>query len=136
MRASTFSLRRAVVAVACSALAASCTPPRADLAGDPWTVRTIDGHPATAPASLVLQDGHATGNTGCNPYSGSAKISGDDITFGPMITIKMACLPQARMEQEASLLAAFAAIAHWRMDNGALVLSDTQDRERLRLTRP
>jgi putative lipoprotein len=125
------------MAIALSALAAACTGhPGADIAGDPWALRAIDGQPVAAAASFSLKDGRATGNTGCNPYSGSATTSGDDITFGPMITTKMACLPQAKMDQEAALLAAFAATAHWRIDNGTLVLSDSRDKERLRFTRP
>src|SRR6516165_9556597 len=98
MPSSSFAPRRAVMVAALAALAAACNHPAADIAGDPWSLRDIDGQPAAAPASILLKDDHATGNTGCNPYSGRARISGGDITFGPMITTKMACLPQAKMD--------------------------------------
>jgi heat shock protein HslJ len=138
MRYSLSTARSAAVAFAFSALTAACTLPGAGtgLVDTHWSLTTIDGKPTAAPASLLVKDGHATGNTGCNPFSGSARISGRDIAFGPMITTKMACLPQGRMDQEAALLAAFAVAAHWRIDNGDLVLSDTQANDRLRFSPP
>jgi heat shock protein HslJ len=138
MRNSLSTARSAAVAFAFSAVTAACTLPSSGsgLVDTHWSLTTIDGKPTAAPASLLVKDGHATGNAGCNPFSGSARISGRDIAFGPMITTKMACLPQARMDQEAALLAAFAATTHWRIENGALVLSDTQDKDRLRFTTP
>jgi heat shock protein HslJ len=129
-------------AVGLAVLLVACTGPGAGggLIDTAWSLNTIAGQPVAAPASLLLRDGRATGNTGCNPFSGSARISGNDIAFGPMITTKMACLPQAKMDQEAALLAAFAATTHWRIDGGALVLtlvlSDGRGQDRLRFSQP
>ncbi len=65
---------------------------------DIWALEEMDGigtpsdlqkHPTL---EIFVQDKKALGNDGCNSFSGSIKkISETEITFGPMISTKMAC---------------------------------------------
>src|SRR5262245_37295374 len=104
----------------------------AGFGGDPWSLSSIDGHPAAVPATFQLKDGQAFGDGGCNRYSGMAKVSGNDVTFSPMAATKMACVPDVKMTQEDTMLRAFGTIAHWRIDKGELVFSDAGGKDRLR----
>jgi heat shock protein HslJ len=41
--------------------------------------------------SLRFEDGQVTVDTGCNSGSGEYTVAGDEITFGPLATTRMAC---------------------------------------------
>ena len=47
------------------------------------------GKPVTM--SLASAEARASGNAGCNRYSGPYTLSGTGLTFGPAISTKMAC---------------------------------------------
>lgn len=84
----------------------------------------------------IARDGKVTGSGGCNRISGKAEISGGHISFGPMISTKMACAP-AVMNQESKFLAALSEVRHWRIDEprGKLILLDARKSEVLLLAR-
>jgi heat shock protein HslJ len=76
----------------------------------------------TRPLTLRLENGRASGNAGCNTFSGSYKLSEERLEFGPLATTRMACDP-ASMEQEARFLATLAAVRSYsRYGNGSLSL--------------
>ncbi len=77
------------------------------------------------PATLTLQDGKFSGNTGCNGLSGTYTIQGDAIHFelGPM-TMR-ACLEEVA-DQEAAYLAGLKQAAAYRIEGGKLMLFDDQ----------
>jgi len=85
------------------------------------------------PAHLVFEDGHFSGNTGCNGFSGSYAIEGDAIRFeiGPM-TMR-ACLEDVA-DQEAAYLAGLENAASYRIDDGQLTLYDATGRALLTFT--
>jgi len=62
-----------------------------------WLVNTISEQPVLAGTSLFAtfsQDGRVTGNDGCNNFSGTYTVSGNQLTFDPnMISTKIACEP-------------------------------------------
>lgn len=92
----------AMAAVACKPSQTTNITTPADPAtalNDIWALEEIDGV-AVAVNDFgreipVLEfhkvDGQVMGNSGCNRLSGSYKIEGAKISFGPMISTKMAC---------------------------------------------
>jgi heat shock protein HslJ len=71
-------------------------------------------------------DGDLNGNDGCNSYSTSYVVDGDDITIAPeIVTTRMACASDELTEQSQWYYGALAATTTWAVDvNGALELRD------------
>jgi heat shock protein HslJ len=76
-----------------------------------------------------------TGNAGCNQFSGEAKVAGNSLRLGPLISTRRACVDQARMDREQRFLDAVERTRSWRIDQGHLVLLNTEGAELLRLAR-
>lgn len=74
-------------------------------------------------------DGRVGGSGGCNRMSGSARIAGPRISFGPVAATQMACTPAA-MNQEQRFFTGLRAVRRWRTDpaRGKLVLLDARGR--------
>ncbi len=66
-------------------------------------------------------DGTLTGNGGCNQYTATYKVEGNQISIGPAATTRKAC-DQAIMDQEQQYLAALATAATYRLDGSRLEL--------------
>ena len=100
-----------------------------ELVGTSWTLVDIDGIvPANAGRGVTLEfraDGRAGGTAGCNTYNGSYTVDGAGISFGPLISTKMAC-EQPLMTLETTYLAGLQAATTYGMDgSGNLVLQGT-----------
>lgn len=79
--------------------------------------------------TLNLQPGDArvAGVAGCNRYFGSYTKSGRNISFGKMGVTMMACANG--METERAFLAMLEQASRWRMEDGLLLLSNTEGAE-------
>lgn len=100
------------------------TPP--PLENTYWRLTEVAGQPArTLPgereAHLLLLDGRASGNGGCNKLMGSYTRSGDALAIGPLASTRMACPPEL-MAQEAALLDAYARTTGFRIEGESLAL--------------
>ncbi len=100
-----------------------------ELPGTSWKLVDLDGtDPANTGALLTLDfraDGNAGGSAGCNTYSGTYTVDGSKITFGPLLSTKMAC-EQPLMTMETTYLAGLQAASSFGVDgSGNLVLSGT-----------
>ena len=73
---------------------------------------------------LSFDSGQASGMGSCNGFGGDYKVSGSKLTFGPMISTMMACMPQEVMDQEQAYLAALGKTASYRVDGSQLTLLD------------
>lgn len=75
---------------------------------------------------LVLrsEDHRVTGSTGCNRLTGSFNLEGDRLSFGQMVTTRMACVHG--METEATLTAALTQVAGFKMIEDRLELYDAE----------
>jgi len=84
-------------------------------------------------AHLVLQkeEGRAVGTGGCNRVGGGYELADVRLTFGDMMSTRMAC-PEI-MEQEYAFLQALAAVASWRIEGQHLELLDADGERLLRL---
>lgn len=77
------------------------------LPGTRWALSEIAGAPVVEPGRATLEfeeSGRASGNGSCNRFSGTATITGDSLTFGPLISTKMACVEEALTAQEGRYL--------------------------------
>lgn len=115
-------------------------------AGDPaaagpagrWLAEDIGGGGVIDSAQSLLElaaDGRVTGSGGCNRMTGTAKIEGNGLSFGPLAATRRACVP-ALGDQEAKFFAALAVTRGWELDGeGKLVLLDAEGKPLMRLAR-
>jgi putative lipoprotein len=104
-----------------------------------WLAESIRGHGVIDDLQSAIEiaaDGKVTGSGGCNRISGRAEVQGERITFGPMISTKMAC-PPAIMDQESKFLAALGDVQRFKVDaqKGKLILFNGAGRPILVLAR-
>lgn len=102
------------------------------LTGIDW--RLISLGPAGAETNVVAgttvtlkfgEDDRASGSTGCNSFSGTYQVRGDNISFGRLISTRRACLDQNANEQEQRFLSTLGAANKFRLTRGRLtILSD------------
>jgi len=88
----------------------------------------VDGEIGIVPwyvdATLVLEDGTASGTTGCNQYNGTYTFDGESLTFDPVLTMtRMAC-PEAQAAVEDGFVANLPETSAWAIEDGALSLTD------------
>ena len=102
-----------------------------DLSGTSWEVIGYNnGKQAvtsvlagTALTAEFGMDGTLSGNSGCNTYSGSYTVNGNQITIGPLASTRMACgEPAGVMEQESQYLAALQSAATYKIEGNGLEL--------------
>lgn len=102
------------------------------LEGTQWRLDTITAGTdavssvvANTEPALLLNGGQASGDTGCNTFSGAYELDGASLTFGPLATTKMACSPDV-MTQEAAILEAIGKVATWSVEEDRLTLADAE----------
>lgn len=98
--------------------------PSSLLVGQTWTVYEIRGARVTEspPTMTFTRTQRVGGTTSCNRYSGPYRLSGEGLSFGAMVSTKMAC-PEPRMGQETAFLSALATVARFEMAaDGSLLL--------------
>lgn len=68
-----------------------------------WRVIRLGGKPLPPKATATIafgRDGRASGNSGCNRFTGPFRLTGEGLSFGPLATTRMACPPpQMQVEQ-------------------------------------
>lgn len=82
-----------------------------------WLAEDIQGGGVIDRIQTVLEvreDGAVSGSGGCNRFAGKATISGDTISFSPLVSTEMACSP-AVMDQEQKFHAALVATKAFRI---------------------
>jgi len=107
--------------------------------GPVWIATEIAGDATPAEPSkpaVTLQlgaDGRASGKGGCNQYGGPYELAGASITFGALVSTKMAC-EQPAMDREGAYFDALAKVTHYELRNDAelVLLADNGNRIVLR----
>jgi heat shock protein HslJ len=112
-----------------------------DLQHHRWVLESIDGKVLDTSASENKipdldfgEQMHVSGNSGCNRFSGQAKLAGDTLDFGQMMSTAMSCLPPQN-DIESTVLRVMGSKPLVRLaDDKSLILetSDTTLRYRLR----
>ncbi|GAB6119223.1 META domain-containing protein [Dysgonomonas termitidis] len=102
--------------------------PQPDLSAVEWqlvSVQPENGGANLVPASgqqatLLVIDGRASGNTGCNSFSGNAKRDNNKISFSGIASTRKFCT--SGMDIEAALLRALNSADNFRIKDGKLQL--------------
>jgi putative lipoprotein len=103
-----------------------------------WRAETIRNRGVPPGFEAVLEiaaDGKVSGSGGCNRISGTVTVEGAHMSFGPIVSTKMAC--PAFSDHESNFLAALADTRLWRFDEtrDKLILVDDRGVTVLRLVR-
>jgi heat shock protein HslJ len=100
------------------------------LVGTDWTLDSVfqgDAVSSTIAGSEVTMtladDGSVSGSAGCNTYRGSYAADGDELSFGPLVSTKMACAGDL-MVQEVAFLDAMTRVASSAIEGTSLTLLD------------
>lgn len=120
-----------LISIAISACTAPATQtPSASLFSD-WRLTsfgTVDSQtPAltdTKPRITFNVDGTLIGNSGCNGYSGSYTVEGNQITFSPIVSTRMLC-DKAIMEQESAMHQVLTGTASFKIQGNQLTLANS-----------
>jgi heat shock protein HslJ len=102
------------------------------LAGTDWRLTSLGSAGAetavvqgTTVTLKLGEDGRASGSTGCNSYSGTYQVRGDNIFFSRLVSTRRACLDQNANQQEQRFLSALEAANRFRLSSDRLtILSD------------
>jgi len=95
-----------------------------NLAGSEWRPSWIGTSAASPKASLFVHfksAGKLTGHGGCNRFFGQYKISGNEISIGPIGSTRMACA-ESVMALEMAFFSALEGAKSFRRDKTKLVL--------------
>jgi putative lipoprotein len=106
------------------------------LVGRTWLAEDIGGGGVidSAQSTVTFEaGGKVVGSGGCNRLFATATMAGDNLTFGPIGTTRMACAP-ALMDQERKFLAALAATRTFRVEGTVVRFYDAAGAELVRLT--
>ena len=92
-----------------------------------WEVTMLGGRAAPTGAGgrratlrLDSANGRVAGFAGCNRYSGTFKLDGASLTFGPAVSTKMACAEGMQLEQ--SFLGVLPSVTRFEAKDGVLTL--------------
>ena len=91
---------------------------------------TLDGATETVPvpwtvdASLLLEDGTASGSSGCNTFNGTYSLDGEQLTFEPAFAVTRIACPEPQTSVENAYLLRLPETAMWQVTDGVLTLSD------------
>jgi heat shock protein HslJ len=70
------------------------------------------------------QDGNLSGSAGCNNYTATYELNGDQMSIGPAAATRKFCGETGVMEQEAAYLAALDKVASYQIEGEILTLFD------------
>jgi len=112
---------------------------RVPLTGTTWRVEMLGAdaplNPTPSKTALRIDtQGHVTGNTGCNAFSGRARIDGSAMTFDLDPLTRHECDPPV-METEKAIVTALEATRTWAMDGKYLGLLDDRGHYVMKLVR-
>ena len=71
----------------------------------------------------IEQDGTVVLHTGCNSGGGTATVADSTISFGPVVTTKMACADEAGRQTEAAVLAVIDGTVTWSITERSLTVT-------------
>ncbi len=103
-------------------------PGGVDLTLGSWLVVAMNGEfvqGERVPQIEFGEAGQVSGTSGCNRFTGSYTIAGDQLTFGPLASTRMAC-NDALNAQEAAFFKTLTKVASVATQGGGTVLLDAQ----------
>ncbi len=125
-------MRTPLTYLALLTLLAACVPQQQPapspnpLAGATWIASELGEQPVLAqqPPTLDVQpDGSVSGKSGCNGFAGAMVVADETLTFGNLISTKIAC-PPPQSAQEQRYFQALEATRRYLLDGNSLRLLD------------
>ncbi len=121
---------------------ASPAPPspveKPGIIGSSWLVEDIEAKGVIDNARTFIRFDSAekvSGSGGVNRFNGPCTLSGDKLSFGVLVTTRMAG-PPAVMKQESAFFTALAKVRSFKLDeNGLLHFHDAEGNEVVRMSR-
>lgn len=100
--------------------------PAPDLKHTSWTLLSYAGEPLLPGTVMtaVFEDNQVQGTAGCNHYSGSYRLRGNQLTVENLAWTGMACLdPAGIMEQEQQIMKIFATAVQAQREGVRLIIT-------------
>ena len=116
-----------IAALSVAATLGACAAPSVapePLEGSEWRLQSIAGQPVLPQPAATLAfapNVQVEGQGSCNRFSGTVEIRQDRLTFGPMISTKMAC-PGGGSEQESRYLGALRKAQRYEVQGDTLLI--------------
>lgn len=107
------------------------------LEGTSWRLQDLGGTALLPDVEATIQfaaGGRVSGKASCNQYGGSATVSGESITFQPLILTRMACQDPIN-EQERLYVAALEGAERFVVQGDELLIYSTAMDQPLRFSR-
>ncbi len=110
------------------------------LSANEWIAEDIKNGGVIDRLQLTLRiepDGKISGHSGCNRFGGQADmtdVAAGKVSLGALFSTRMACMDEARNNQEMAFLAALGEVSGWRTENGLLYLTDDDGADILRFS--
>jgi heat shock protein HslJ len=126
MRAALTVIALPLAALFVAATACAERPDAATLQTGFWRLQSMEGDAFEGETSRLVFDastGRYSASLGCNQMGGAYALSGDRITFSEGVTTLMGC-PEPIAGWEGRVSQALQGERGWRIDTGALILSD------------
>ncbi|MCA9875196.1 MAG: META domain-containing protein [Anaerolineales bacterium] len=101
-----------------------------------WSVATINLQavlPANQPLTLNFADTTVNGSGGCNTYNGPYRLSGSNLTIGPLAGTQALCGNESLDQQEAAYVNALQSTASYVLSGDMLILRNAANAEVMRL---
>jgi putative lipoprotein len=107
------------------------------LSGTVWRLQDIAGEAVLPDVEATIQfevEGCVSGRASCNQFGGSASVSGESITFEPLILTRMAC-QDSIMAQEDRYVEALQAAQRFTVNGDELLMYSSAEGQPLRFRR-
>lgn len=107
------------------------------LEGTTWRLQDLGGTAVLPDVEATIQfaaDGRVSGKASCNQFGGNATVSGESITFQPLILTRMACQDPIN-EQERLYVAALEGAERFAIQGDELLIYSTAMDQPLRFSR-
>ena len=126
------AMMRAMAVLAVSGCGGEASSVVVPLPGTSWILVEIAAAPVVERGRATLEfaeSGRASGNGSCNRFSGVATMAGDSLSFGPLMSTKMACVEAALTAQETRYLAVLGAALRYAVSGDTLRIYTTRGEE-------
>ena len=93
------------------------------LSGSSWRLEDLAGTPAVSGVDATIDfiaGDRVAGNASCNRFTGTVKVSGTSIAFGPLASTRMACMSEPANAQETAYLKALSEAERFVLEGTSL----------------